>query len=61
MAYSKAATTRRMVGITDISLRTRRMRNARITANGPAAGIRAMPTMMKSNRFQPLRKKARPR
>jgi hypothetical protein len=52
--------TRRISGMTERIRRERNalsMRKARRTESGPISGAREIPTITKSKRFQPLRKK----
>ena len=56
-ALISALTTLRIDGTTDTSRSTRMIRSARMTDNGPAAGIQAIVTIVKSNRFHPSLKK----
>jgi hypothetical protein len=60
MACSSAPTTTRMRGTTEIRRNTRKIRSERSTDRLPADGINDMPTIRKSNQFQPVRKKAGP-
>ena len=57
IAASRPETTLRIDGTTEISRSTRSTRNDRRTANGPVAGITAMPTTSRSKTFQLSRKK----
>ena len=59
-ALNSAPTTARICGTTDMSRSTRKIRRARSTDSGPAAGSQAIPTMARSKTFQPLEKN-RPR
>ncbi|MDT7801955.1 MAG: hypothetical protein QOI78_5388 [Actinomycetota bacterium] len=56
IAASSPETTFRMDGTTEISRSTRSTRSDRSTANGPVAGITAMPTTSRSKTFQLSRK-----
>ncbi len=60
-ALMSPPTTLRSEGTTEISRRTRRMRRARSTVNGPDAGMSAMATIEKSKIDHGSRKKRQPK